>query len=94
MNDTLSAKEARRRARALREFYAHLTVYVIMNVLFFTIDVLTPGKMWFYWPLIGWGIGIAFHGVSVFASSRLFGEEWEERKFQEYRSSEHRAHHV
>ena len=27
--------------------------------------LLTPDKLWFYWPLLGWGIGILAHGLAV-----------------------------
>jgi two-component system, LytTR family, sensor kinase len=26
----------------------------------------TPDKLWFYWPLIGWGIGIIAHGAAIY----------------------------
>ena len=27
--------------------------------------VTTPGKYWFYWPLLGWGLGIIRHAYGV-----------------------------
>jgi hypothetical protein len=30
----------------------------------------SPEMYWFIWPLIGWGIGVLFHGLSVF----IFGD--------------------
>jgi hypothetical protein len=26
----------------------------------------TPDKLWFYWPLLGWGIGLAAHAFGVY----------------------------
>jgi hypothetical protein len=26
-------------------------------------------NLWFQWPLIGWGIGVLFHGLGVFVFS-------------------------
>ena len=31
------------------------------------------------WPALGWGVGIAFHAISVFG----IGKSWEERKIRE-----------
>ena len=28
--------------------------------------ITSPDRFWFYWPMIGWGIGLAIHAVSVF----------------------------
>jgi uncharacterized membrane protein len=30
----------------------------MVNLLLPIIDLLTPGPLWFYWPLLGWGIGL------------------------------------
>lgn len=52
-------------------FYVHLAVYVLVNGLLIAIDLMTsPGTYWFIWPLIGWGIGLLVHGLSVF----VFGD--------------------
>jgi hypothetical protein len=52
-----------------RGFATHLGVYAMVNFLLFAIDVSTsPGKMWFYWPLLGWGAGILAHGFLVYRS--------------------------
>ncbi len=44
---------------------------------------LEPGNLWFYWPLIGWGLGVVSHyyfGVHKASSymERLFDEALEE----------------
>jgi hypothetical protein len=77
-------QNAKKRVEALKEFYVHLTVYVLVNLLLFTINMLTsPDSLWFYWPLLGWGIAIALHALRVFEAGRRFGEEWQERKIDE-----------
>lgn len=58
---------ARLRAGAKLGFYIHLLVYVLVNSLLLAINLqLTPGRVWFLWPLCGWGVGIICHGASVF----------------------------
>ena len=66
-------QNAKKRVEALKGFYTHLTVYVLVNLLLFTVDVLTsPDSLWFYWPLMGWGIAVALHALRVFGSGRWY----------------------
>ncbi|NUO63129.1 MAG: 2TM domain-containing protein [Gemmatimonadaceae bacterium] len=69
---------ARRRVRARRELYIHASIFLVVNAMLFLLNVFaTPGRWWFYWPLFGWGIGLASHVVAYsFASSE--GGEAEE----------------
>jgi hypothetical protein len=42
-----------------RGFRNHLIVYVAVNLLLLVVNLLTtPGRLWFVWPLVGWGIGL------------------------------------
>jgi len=78
-------QQARRRARSLRGFYTHLMVYLLVNAgLLVTNLVTSPGRWWFGWATIGWGIGLLAHGLSVFAFGGWLGPDWEERKIREY----------
>ena len=44
-----------------RDWSAHVTAYVVMNILFIVAwFVGGKGYFWPAWPLIGWGIGISF----------------------------------
>jgi hypothetical protein len=46
-------------------------VYLAVNALLIVINLATtPGKYWFYWPLLGWGIGIAGHAFGVLRHSK------------------------
>jgi hypothetical protein len=47
-------------------FYTHLTIYVIVNGTLLALNLLAGGPAWAVWPLIGWGIGLAAHGIGVF----------------------------
>lgn len=38
---------------------------------------------WFVWPLLGWGVGLAFHALAIFGLGGFLGREWEERKIEE-----------
>ncbi|HEX4584325.1 MAG TPA: 2TM domain-containing protein [Burkholderiaceae bacterium] len=84
MDDTEAYERARRRVRQIKGFYIHATVYVLVNALLAVINLGTShGEVWFVWPLFGWGIGLAAHGISVFGAGGLWGQEWEERKIKE-----------
>lgn len=75
---------AKKRVENLKSFYIHLTVYILVNLMLFFINIITDSShLWFLYPLGGWGIGVAIHGITTFSSGR-FGAEWEERKIKEY----------
>ncbi len=41
-----------------RDFSAHLVVYVLVNTMLIAINfIYSPEVIWFFYPLIGWGIG-------------------------------------
>jgi hypothetical protein len=49
-----------------RGFLTHLVVYVLVNVMLILINLLySPEYIWFFYPLIGWGIGITIHYLSA-----------------------------
>jgi hypothetical protein len=65
---------ARRRASAKLGFLIHASVYFIVNLALFTInDHFTPSYSWFLWPLGGWGIGLAIHGLAVLLAGTVSG---------------------
>ncbi len=45
-----------------RGFKVDVIAYIVVNAVLVLINLLlTPGVLWFQWPLIGWGIGVASH---------------------------------
>jgi hypothetical protein len=45
----------------------HAVTYVAVNVGFVALNLITdPHELWFQWPLIGWGIGLAAQALSVY----------------------------
>ena len=83
-NEEIKYQQAKERVEALRGFYIHLTVYVIVDLFLFLLNIfVSPDSLWFYWPLLGWGVAIVLHAVSVFNSGHLFGTDWEEKKIRE-----------
>jgi hypothetical protein len=66
---------AEKRVEAKLGFYRHFAVYIGVNLLLFLINVFSSrGEWWFYWPLLGWGIGVFFHFLKVFVTGGLLSE--------------------
>ena len=85
MNTEVKYQRAKKKVEALRRFYVHLSVYVLVNSFLFLLDTITsPDSLWFYWPLLGWGIAIALHALRVFGFGRPLGADWEERKIAQF----------
>lgn len=65
---TYALEDARERwlVRRKQKFYEHLRSYLIVNAVLMTIDLVTSGGVWFFWPLFGWGIGLAFDASEAF----------------------------
>lgn len=68
------------RAKEMRAFYGTLVLYFIVNFGLFIIDMATPGGPWFFWPIIGWGIGMVIWAATLFGIGGRFGDDWVERK--------------
>lgn len=83
MDDDLDYQRAKRRVHQLKAFYTHLLVFVLVMVLLAAINVATSPVWWVQWPLIGWGIALCVHGLSVFGLIGWLGPDWEERKIKD-----------
>ncbi len=71
--------EAKRRVRRIRRFYSHFTAWIIFSIFFVFLNITTGGpEFWAIFPIMGWGIGVLFHAISVFGLPGL-GKDWEER---------------
>ncbi len=73
-------ERARKRVREIKSFYSNLISYCIIIPFLTILNLITsPKNLWFFFPMLGWGIGLAAHGMSVFA----IGKNWEDRKIRE-----------
>ena len=81
-------RRARKQAKEIRAFYISASMYAIIIPLLWILNLAIGGKIWAYWPTIGWGIGLTVHGLSVFAGRSFFGNEWEEKKVEELMARE------
>ena len=84
-------KNAAKKVEDLKGFYGNLVAYVIVNIGFLVLNLITsPDHLWFYWPMLGWGIGLAIHAMRVFGYNRFLGADWEARKTREFMEQEKR----
>ncbi|MBI5275991.1 MAG: 2TM domain-containing protein [Burkholderiales bacterium] len=88
MSQRLSTEEiealARKRAGAKLGWYAHAAVYACVNLFLLARSDLAFGtRPYGLAPLLGWGIGLALHGISVFVLAR--GSSLRERMVQRER---------
>ena len=71
--------------RKVKSFYVHLTQYLIVISILAVVNLTSyPNYLWFVWPALGWGIGVAAHGASTFGVVRLFDGAWERRQVEKY----------
>lgn len=69
-----SETRKRRIIRRKAKFHRHLWSYIIVIGALILINIVTPGPWWFQWPVLGWGIGLAFHFRAAYFPA---GEELE-----------------
>lgn len=79
-DDDQAYDRANKRMKEIKSFYGNLISYCIIIPFLIILNLITsPKSLWFYWPMLGWGIGVAAHGMGTFA----VGKNWEERKIRE-----------
>lgn len=84
--------KARKRVEEIKGFYGNLIAYIVVNIGLMVLNLLTsPGYLWFFWPMLGWGIGVLFHGMKVFNYMPFFGKDWEEKKIKEFMDKEEKS---
>jgi hypothetical protein len=59
---------ARKRAGAKMGWYIHATVYVAVNLVLALLSAMSD-RYWAVFPAVGWGIGLAVHGLVVFLAT-------------------------
>lgn len=81
--DEVKLARARRRLAAIKGFYIHLFVFVVVLAGLFVINVAAGGPWWVLWVFFGWGIGVVAHALTVFGHAPQAIADWEERKLKQ-----------
>ena len=67
----------------IKDFYSHLINYIVVISVLFIINYITsPEYIWAWWVALGWGIGVASHGLSIFEVFSFFGANWEKKQIE------------
>lgn len=80
LNENMAYARAKERVEKLKAFYGNLVSYCTIIPILIIINLNTnSGFQWFWFPMLGWGMGLSFHAFEVFG----YGKSWEEKKIQE-----------
>ncbi len=84
-NENNKYLKAKQRVEELKGFYGNLISYCCVIPFLIFINYSTYwGFQWFWFPMAGWGMGLAIHAFTVFG----YGSSWEERKIREIMEKE------
>jgi hypothetical protein len=102
MENKLSSEKylrAKKRVEEIKQFYKHLSVYLVINFVFigrriyldikygdsvFEAFMDSSNYRFFFW----WGVALIIHGILVFAKPNIFSRDWEKRKIDELMKKE------
>ncbi len=77
--------EAHRWVRRKRILYTILGIYAVLSLMWFTIDMADGTEnLWFYWPMLGTGIGVGITAIVLLGVGGLFGHDWEKQQVERY----------
>jgi hypothetical protein len=81
LEKTPAPHDIRRHVERKIGFLIHLAVYIVVNtgLVLFNLAV-KPAVFWAIAPLLGWGIGLLFHGLAVFLHAP--GASWKQRMIE------------
>ena len=78
-NEEDAYQRAKNRVEDLKGFYSNLISYCVIIPLLAFINYRTSWRFqWFWFPAMGWGLGLAIHAFNIFG----IGSNWEERQIK------------
>ena len=83
-NENLAYQRAKDKVEQLKGFYGNLISYCVVIPFLIFINLRTSNFQWFWFPMLGWGMGLTFHALETFG----YGKSWEERKINELMNKE------
>ena len=86
VDETDLRRRAERRVAAKAGFRSHALIFGLVNAGLFGMNLVTsPHYLWAGWPLFGWGIGLAAHGLSVYGAGSRGREDAIAREMERMR---------
>ena len=87
----MNYERARKHVEDLKGFYYGLIAYCLVIPFLIFINFRTSWEFqWFWFPALGWGVGIGFHAYQVFINDGVLGRNWEQRKIEQFMKEEER----
>ena len=86
LSDEQIERIAVRRVKAKMGWFFHAAIYTVVN-LFLISASLIQGRHWHWFPLLGWGLGLAIHGAAVWFKSSIAGHQMRERMIERERQA-------
>lgn len=77
-NQNTAFVRAKERVEKIKGFYGNLISYCCIIPVLIFVNLQSGGFQWFWFPIFGWGMGVAFHAFETFG----YGKSWEEKKIQ------------
>ena len=90
MNTSYNKEEkyykAKKQVKKIKDFYTALFMYCLFIpfIIFIWYNYSRGTMQWFWFPILGWGLGLFFQGADAFNKFPVFGNDWEKRKIQEF----------
>ena len=78
-SENMAYVRAKERVEKLKGFYGNLISYCVVIPVLIIINLSTSSFQWFWFPMLGWGMGLTFHALETFG----YGKSCEEKKIQE-----------
>jgi len=77
--------KASKKVDELKGFYYSLISYIVVIPFLAFVNYQTSWSyQWFWWPMLGWGIGLVIQAFKTFG----YSSNWEERKIQEFMNND------
>ncbi len=86
-NENTAYIKAKERVEKLKGFYGNLISYCCVIPVLIFINLSTGGFQWFWFPMMGWGLGVCFHAFDTFG----YGKSWEDKKIQQILNKENQS---
>lgn len=81
------------RVEEIKGFYSSLIAYCLVIPMLIYINLnYVPQFHWFWFPMLGWGIGMVFQGFKAFSYNPILGRGWEERKIKEFMDTDEKQY--
>lgn len=89
-----SYERAKKKAKTLRSFYFNLMAYcIVIPILVFVNLTYSPEFQWFWFSMLGWGMGVLAHAMEAFDFNPILGKNWQEKKLKQFIEEERQKQH-